>query len=73
MSKEPKTDDVMQIDPLRDVFNALSAEVGRQLAEAGVTEEEVLQDFKAWRKERRDRRSQAVAVIGEDTASPEIR
>lgn len=43
----------MKIGTLRRVFGILSAEIGRQLRLRGVSEEEVLADFAAWRQEKR--------------------
>jgi hypothetical protein len=40
----------------RELFTVLSAEVSRQIKRRGATETEVLADFEAWRKDRRESR-----------------
>lgn len=49
----PANEDMLSLDLKRELFMLLSADVGRRLNEAGVTEEEVLNDFAEWRKARR--------------------
>lgn len=43
----------MRVGTMREIFRILSAEIGRQLRRRGVSEEEVLADFAAWRKAKR--------------------
>jgi hypothetical protein len=46
----------LPIELKRQVFTELTDRIGAQLEAAGVTEEEVLADFAAWRAARRRRR-----------------
>lgn len=47
----------LPMDMKRQVFVALSEEMGRRLKKLGVTEKELQRDFRAWRGERRKVRS----------------
>lgn len=52
----PLRDGTMPIDLRRELFSLLSSEIARQLRKAGSSEREVLGDFSAWRKGRRETR-----------------
>jgi hypothetical protein len=41
----------MPIEFKREVFSVLSEQVRRQVSKAGLSEEEILTDFGAWRKD----------------------
>ena len=49
----PQPEATLPIELKREMFGILSAEIGRQLRKRGVSEEEVLADFAAWRKAKR--------------------
>ncbi|MBI3272634.1 MAG: hypothetical protein HYZ53_26835 [Planctomycetes bacterium] len=40
----------------RELYGELSAAIAKSLVDKGVTEEDVLKDFRVWRKERREAR-----------------
>jgi hypothetical protein len=44
----------LPVDMKRELFQELSAEVSRQLSQNGVTEEDLMDDFKSWRQSRRE-------------------
>lgn len=52
----PSPEGMLTIDLKRELFEKLSAEIARQIAKRGATEEEVLSDFESWRKTRREAR-----------------
>jgi len=52
----PSPEGTLPVDLKRQLFEMLSAEIGRQIAKNGGTEEEVLSGFEAWRKTRRETR-----------------
>ena len=52
----PSPELTIPLEMKRELFAVLSAEVGRQVRNTGMNEEEVLEDFKAWRKKRRETR-----------------
>ena len=43
----------MPLELKREMFGVLREQVRRQLAETGLAEEEVLDDFESWRKNKR--------------------
>src|SRR5208283_4698700 len=49
----PQPESTLPIELKREMFGILSAEIGRHLRRRGVSEEEVLGDFTAWRKAKR--------------------
>jgi hypothetical protein len=49
----PRPEATLPVELKREMFGILSAEIGRQLRRRGVSEEEVLADFAAWRKTKR--------------------
>ncbi len=49
----PWTDEVLPAEFRRELFARLSQEIAARLTQAGLSEEEVLQDFEAHRKARR--------------------
>ena len=46
----------LSVNLKRQLFDQLSAEIGRRLKAAGTSEAEILADFKAWKKARRESR-----------------
>jgi formylmethanofuran dehydrogenase subunit E len=46
----------LRVDLKRELFEKLSAEIGRRLTASGVSEKEVQSDFESWRKARRETR-----------------
>ncbi|HKF46881.1 MAG TPA: hypothetical protein VKB38_05945 [Terracidiphilus sp.] len=55
----PRPESTLPVELKREMFGVLSAEVGRQIRKAGLSEDEVLADFEGWRKTRRKKRSEA--------------
>jgi hypothetical protein len=49
----PRPETTLPVELKREMFGILSAEIGRQLQKRGVSEEEVLEDFAAWRQAQR--------------------
>ena len=54
----PQPESSLPIELKRELFTKLSDEVSRQLKRRGLSEKDVLEDFAAWRKERRASRRQ---------------
>lgn len=54
----PRPEATLPIELKREMFGILSAEVGRQVRKAGLSEDEVLADFDVWRKTRRKKRNE---------------
>ena len=52
----PRPEASLPIEFKRELFAALSSEVARQLQKRGVKEEEIVADFQAWRKRKRETR-----------------
>jgi hypothetical protein len=52
----PSPEGMLPVDLKRELFEKLSAEIARQIAKSGGTEEEVLSDFESWRRTRREAR-----------------
>ena len=52
----PSPEGMLSVDLKRQLFEKLSGEIARQIARSGTTEVEVLSDFGAWRKSRRETR-----------------
>jgi hypothetical protein len=52
----PSPEGTLPVDLKRELFEKLSAEVARQIKKSGATEEEILSDFKSWRKASRETR-----------------
>lgn len=52
----PRPETTLPIELKREMFALLSADVERQLKKRGVSEDEVLTDFRNWRKSRRETR-----------------
>ena len=52
----PRPDATLPLELKSELFSILSAEVARQLRRRRITEKEVLEDFSAWRKSRRETR-----------------
>jgi hypothetical protein len=50
----PHPEATMATELKRELFAVLSAEVGRQMRQRGLSEEGVLADFESWRKKRRE-------------------
>jgi hypothetical protein len=50
----PRPETTLPVELKREMFSVLSAEVARQIAKRGLSEEEVLTDFQSWRKKRRE-------------------
>jgi len=48
----PWTQDVLPRDLQRELFLALTMDIGRQLKKSGSSEKEVLKDFDAWKQAR---------------------
>jgi hypothetical protein len=46
----PWPEGTMPIELKRDVFSVLSTELHRQIAKQGLSEDEIVEDFNAWRK-----------------------
>jgi hypothetical protein len=49
----PSPEGVLPMDMKRQLFDQLSAEIGRQIKKSGSSEKEIVADFEAWRKTRR--------------------
>ena len=49
----PRPEATLPVELKREMFGILSAEIGRQLRKRGVSEDEVLEDFAAWRQAKR--------------------
>ena len=49
----PSPESTLPIEFKKEFFSMLSAEIGRELVQRGESEEGVLEEFDAWRKERR--------------------
>jgi hypothetical protein len=49
----PSPESTLPIELKRELFPVLSAEIGRQMRRIGVSEKEIQEDFKAWRRARR--------------------
>lgn len=52
----PSPEGTLPLDMKRQLFDQLSAEIGRQIKRAGSSEKEILEDFEAWKKARRANR-----------------
>ena len=52
----PSPEGMLPIDLKRQLFEQLTAEIGRQIRKRGTTEVEILSDFTSWRKARRETR-----------------
>jgi hypothetical protein len=52
----PSPEGALPVDLKRELFERLSAEISRQLASRGTTQDEVRADFASWRKARREAR-----------------
>jgi hypothetical protein len=52
----PRPEASLPIEFKRELFAALSSEVARQLKKRGAKEEEIVADFQAWRKRKRETR-----------------
>jgi len=52
----PWPESTLPIEFKKELFSVLSSEVSRQFKKRGLIEEEVLTDFKSWRKQRRETR-----------------
>jgi hypothetical protein len=52
----PRPETTLPVELKRELFSVLSAEVGRQISQRGLNEEEILSDFQSWRKKRREDR-----------------
>jgi hypothetical protein len=50
----PRPESTMPVELKRELFAVLSAEVARQISKRGLTEEEILADFRSWRTKRRE-------------------
>jgi hypothetical protein len=49
----PRPETTLPVELKREMFSILSAEVARQVRKRGLSEKEILSDFSAWRKEKR--------------------
>ena len=49
----PRPEMTLPLDLKRELFAVLSADVKRRLNRRGVSEEDVIADFEAWRRKRR--------------------
>jgi hypothetical protein len=52
----PAPDGILPIDQKRVLFEQLSTEINRLVQASQTSEEEIVEDFEAWRKERRETR-----------------
>jgi hypothetical protein len=50
----PSPESTLPVELKRELFAVLSAEVARQIAKRGLSEEDILTDFQSWRKKRRE-------------------
>lgn len=50
----PRPEATLPVELKREMFGILSAEIGRQLRKRRVSEEEILAEFSAWRKAKRE-------------------
>ena len=48
----PSPEGTLPVDLKRQLFDQLSAEIGRRLKAAGTSESEILEGFKSWKKTR---------------------
>lgn len=49
----PQPDKTVPLELKREMYSVLSREVERQFKKKGITEKDLQEDFKAWRKKRR--------------------
>ena len=52
----PRPEATLPIELKRELFAVLSADIARQIKRRGLQEEEILADFKSWRRSRRETR-----------------
>jgi hypothetical protein len=52
----PSPEGTLPVDLKRELFEKLSAEIGRRLKASGTSEKEIQSDFESWRKARREAR-----------------
>ncbi len=52
----PQPESSLPIEMKREIFPILSAEIARQVRTVGLAEDEVLADFREWRKRKREAR-----------------
>jgi|SRR5579884_3137338 len=52
----PSPDSILGLDSKRQLFQALSTEIARQVKQRGISEQAVVDEFEAWRKVRRESR-----------------
>jgi hypothetical protein len=50
----PRPEGTLPVELKREMFALLSADIARQIKKRGVEEHDVLADFKAWRKSKRE-------------------
>jgi hypothetical protein len=50
----PRPETTLPVELKRELFVLLSADVAQQISQRGLSEEEILADFKSWRKKRRE-------------------
>jgi hypothetical protein len=52
----PCPESTLPIELKREIFSVFSDEMRRQVKKRGLSEEEIVEDFKSWRKNRRETR-----------------
>jgi hypothetical protein len=52
----PSLEGTLPVDLKRELFEKLSLAIARQIRKSGDSEPEILEDFKSWRKNRREAR-----------------
>jgi hypothetical protein len=52
----PQPESTLPIELKRELFAVLSADVAQQISDRRLSEDEILADFKSWRKKRREDR-----------------
>jgi hypothetical protein len=50
----PRPESTLPVELKRELFAVLSTEISRQISARGLTEDEILEDFQSWRKQRRE-------------------
>ena len=52
----PRPEGTLPLELKREMFAVLSSEISRQIKKRGVTEDEILADFRLWKKHKRETR-----------------
>ena len=58
----PWPEATLPIELKHELFTRLSAEIARQISKRGLTEEQIVADFKSWKKRRRETRRRSRGI-----------